>query len=98
MAYHLVTSDGFNFSAGTLSFWWISFSILGMKWVGLGCELFVFSRFLRTMQDVEAGGGAPPSSRLARRRRGYQVLSYSSKSEYSMNKQQQRRRSSFRNK
>jgi len=29
-----VTSDGFNFSAGT-SFWWISFSILGMKWVGL---------------------------------------------------------------
>ena len=36
-----------------------------------------------------AGGGAPPSSRLARRRRGYQVLSYSSKSEYSMNKQQQ---------
>ena len=35
--------------------------------------------------------GAPPSNWLARRRRGYQVLSYSSKSAYSMNKQQQRR-------
>jgi len=33
-----------------------------------------------------SGGGAPPSSRLARRRRGYQVLSYSNQSAYSMNK------------
>ena len=40
--------------------------------------------------DEVLRGGAPPSSRLARRRRGYQVLSYSSKSEYSMNKQQHR--------
>jgi hypothetical protein len=40
VAYHLVTSDGFNFSAGT-SFWWISFSILGMKWVGLRVVCFL---------------------------------------------------------
>jgi hypothetical protein len=44
--------------------------------------------------DLSAGmkgsrGAAPPSSRLARRRRGFYVLSYSSNSEQSMNKQQQ---------
>jgi hypothetical protein len=43
---------------------------------------------MMVVMDLQATVRAPPSSRLARRRRGYQVLSYSSKSEYSMNKQQ----------
>jgi len=41
-----------------------------------------------------SGGGALPSSRLARRRRGYQVLSYSNQSAYSMNKTKTKTRES----
>jgi hypothetical protein len=50
-------------------------------------KIMVSSR-LKDDIPTSLGRGAPPSSRLARRRRGYRVLSYSSKSAYSMNKQQ----------